>query len=93
MGNAITEKQHAEDIKIILDVGANSVRLAHYQQNSYFYDLCDESGLLVWAEVPVISRFSPKRNENMRYIVRWRLLMIFRWNRMKTTQKGRRMSK
>ena len=64
MGNAITEKQHAEDIKIILDVGANSVRLAHYQQNSYFYDLCDESGLLVWAEVPVISRFSPKRNEN-----------------------------
>ena len=64
MGNAITEKQHAEDVKIILDVGANSVRLAHYQQNSYFYDLCDESGLLVWAEVPVISRFSPKRNEN-----------------------------
>ncbi len=64
MGNAITEKQHAEDIKIILDVGANSVRLAHYQQNSYFYDLCDENGLLVWAEVPVISRFSPKRSEN-----------------------------
>lgn len=64
MGNAITEKQHAEDVKLILDVGANSVRLAHYQQNSYFYDLCDESGLLVWAEVPVISRFSSKRNKN-----------------------------
>lgn len=64
MGNAITEKQHAEDVKIILDVGANSVRLAHYQQNSYFYDLCDQNGILVWAEVPVISRFSPKRNKN-----------------------------
>ena len=64
MGNAITKKEHAEDIDLILEVGANSIRLAHYQHNRFFYDLCDEKGLIVWAEVPVISKFSPKRQKN-----------------------------
>ena len=64
MGNGITEKEHAEDLQMILDVGANAVRLAHYQQNQFFYDLCDEKGVLVWAEVPVISSFSEAKQEN-----------------------------
>ncbi len=64
MGNGITEKEHAEDLDLILDVGANSIRLAHYQQNQFFYDLCDEKGVLVWAEVPVISSFSPDKQDN-----------------------------
>ncbi len=64
MGNAITEREHREDLELILSLGANSVRLAHYQQNSYFYDLCDEYGVLVWAEAPVISSFSPAKQEN-----------------------------
>lgn len=64
MGNAITFKEHAEDVDLILEVGANAVRLAHYQQNDDFYTLCDRKGLLVWAEVPVISRFSKKRQAN-----------------------------
>lgn len=64
MGNAITEKEHEEDIRLIKEVGANSVRLAHYQHSDYFYTLCDRAGLLVWAEVPVISRFSKKRQAN-----------------------------
>ena len=64
MGNAITEKEHSEDLKLILELGANSVRLAHYQQNRYFYDLCDENGVLVWAEAPVISSFSELKQEN-----------------------------
>ena len=64
MGNGITEKEHAEDLDLILDVGANGVRLAHYQQNQFFYDLCDEKGILVWAEVPVISSFSAAKQEN-----------------------------
>lgn len=42
MGNGITEKEHSEDLDLILEVGADSIRLAHCQQNQYFYDLCDE---------------------------------------------------
>ncbi len=64
MGNAVTEKEHREDIELILEAGADSVRLAHYQQSEYFYDLCDEKGLLVWAEAPVISAFAPAKREN-----------------------------
>lgn len=64
LGNALTVKEHKEDIALIKEVGANSIRLAHYQQDKKFYDLCDEEGFLVWAEVPVISRFSVKKQEN-----------------------------
>ena len=64
MGNAITEKEHDEDIAIILESGANALRLAHYQQAPYFYDLCDKNGILVWAEIPVISEFSLKKQQN-----------------------------
>lgn len=63
-GNALLPEHHEEDIKIILESGANAVRLAHYQQSQYFYSLCDRAGLLVWAEVPVISKFSPKKQKN-----------------------------
>ncbi len=64
IGNALTMKEHEEDLAIIKEMGANSLRLAHYQQAEEFYSLCDEMGFLVWAEVPVISSFSPKRQEN-----------------------------
>lgn len=64
VGNALTLKHHEEDIDLILDVGANSVRLAHYQQAEEFYSLCDRKGLLVWAEVPVITIYSKARQQN-----------------------------
>ncbi len=64
IGNALTIKEHEEDIALILDVGANSVRLAHYQQAEEFYTLCDKKGLLVWAEVPVITMYSKARQQN-----------------------------
>ncbi len=64
VGNALTIKEHEEDIALILEVGANSVRLAHYQQSEDFYTLCDKKGLLVWAEVPVISIYSKLRQQN-----------------------------
>ena len=64
MGNALTEKEHREDLALIREVGANSIRLAHYQQDQRFYDACDEMGLLVWAEVPVISHFVDAKFEN-----------------------------
>jgi len=51
-GNALTREDHFEDAKIIADMGANCVRLAHYQQSHDIYEACDRLGLVVWAEIP-----------------------------------------
>lgn len=59
-GWAITRKDMEEDMELIREIGANSVRLAHYQHAPYFYDLCDREGLVVWTEIPYISRLSPR---------------------------------
>ncbi len=64
IGNALTIEEHREDLALIKDMGANSLRLAHYQQAEDFYDLCDEMGFLVWAEIPVISRYSKAAQDN-----------------------------
>lgn len=64
IGNALHKADHEEDIKIIMESGANTLRLAHYQHDDYFYDLCDENGLVVWAEIPYISRHMPEANDN-----------------------------
>ena len=59
MGWAITETEHRQDMELIEEIGANAVRLAHYQHSQYFYDLCDQHGMIVWAEIPFISQFIP----------------------------------
>ena len=59
MGWAITKKEHLEDAELIREIGANTVRLAHYQHDQYFYDLCDQIGFAVWAEIPYISHHLP----------------------------------
>ena len=53
-GAALTEAEHDIDMQLILEMGSNSVRLAHYQHAQYFYDLCDKEGLVVWAEIPYV---------------------------------------
>ena len=58
-GNALTREDHYRDAKIIKELGANTIRLAHYQHSQDFYDACDELGFVVWAEIPFISVMSP----------------------------------
>ena len=63
-GNALLPEHHEEDMELICEMGATTIRLAHYQHDQYFYDLCDEKGLVVWAEIPYISRHMPTGREN-----------------------------
>ncbi|MBR4040675.1 MAG: glycoside hydrolase family 2 protein [Clostridia bacterium] len=64
VGNALTHEHHKEDMELIYEVGATTIRLAHYQHDQYFYDLCDEYGMVVWAEIPYISQHMPGGREN-----------------------------
>lgn len=63
-GNALLPEHHREDIELICEMGATTIRLAHYQHDQYFYDLCDEKGLVIWAEIPYISSHMPTGREN-----------------------------
>ncbi len=63
-GNALLPEHHQEDIELICEVGATTIRLAHYQHDQYFYNLCDEKGLVIWAEIPYISKHMPNGREN-----------------------------
>ncbi len=63
-GNALLPEHHKEDINLICEMGATTIRLAHYQHDQYFYDLCDERGLIIWAEIPYISNHMPGGREN-----------------------------
>ena len=64
IGNALLPEHHKEDAELIYEVGATTIRLAHYQHNQYFYDLCDEMGFVLWAEIPYISNHMPNGREN-----------------------------
>lgn len=64
IGNALLPEHHTEDMDLICEVGATTIRLAHYQHDQFFYDLCDERGMVVWAEIPYISNHMPAGREN-----------------------------
>lgn len=66
LGNALSYEDMLEDIMLIREMGANTIRLAHYQHDQAFYDLCDQFGMIVWAEIPFISIMSddPKAVDN-----------------------------
>ena len=65
-GNALTRENHFEDARIIKELGANTIRLAHYQHSQDFYNACDQLGFIVWAEIPFISVFNkdPAAHDN-----------------------------
>ena len=63
-GNALAYEDHAADMAVIRELGANTLRLAHYQHAQEFYDLCDENGIVVWAEIPYITMHMKDGREN-----------------------------
>ena len=78
LGNALLPEHHEEDIELICEVGCTTIRLAHYQHDQYFYDLCDEKGLVIWAEIPYISNHMPTGRENT--ISQMRELVVQNYN-------------
>lgn len=64
IGNAISCEQMDQDMELIREMGANTIRLSHYQHCQYYYDLCDKYGMVVWAEIPYISAHMPEGREN-----------------------------
>lgn len=78
IGNAISREQHEQDMQLIEELGANTIRLAHYQHDQYFYDLCDKKGMIVWAEIPYISEHLPNGRANT--ITQMRELILQNYN-------------
>jgi beta-galactosidase len=76
LGWALGAAHHEEDLALILELGANAVRLAHYQHSQYFYELCDRAGLVVWAEIPLVNAltdsaaFRDNAEQQLRELVR-----------------------
>ena len=64
IGCALTDAEHKRDMEMIREIGANTIRLAHYQHADEFYDLCDEYGMVVWAEIPYITKHMPEGRQN-----------------------------
>ena len=64
IGNAISREIMERDMELIREIGANTIRLAHYQHSGYFYDLCDKYGMVAWVEIPYISAHMPNGRKN-----------------------------
>ena len=64
VGNAITKKDMDEDLALLKEIGATTVRLSHYQHDQYFYDLMDENGFVIWTEIPYISKYLKEGDDN-----------------------------
>ena len=69
-GNAITAADMEESLRHVYDMGATTVRLAHYQHDQHTYDLCDQLGLVVWTEIPYISEHMDNARDNARQQMR-----------------------
>ena len=79
-GNALTREDHYEDARLIKELGANTIRLAHYQHSQEFYDVCDEMGFVVWAEIPFISVMNPDPDAHQNCINQMKELIIQNYN-------------
>lgn len=80
MGWALTRREHLEDMALIREIGANTVRLAHYQQAPFFYDLCDRNGMVVWAEIPFITAYDAREEADENALQQMRELILQNYN-------------
>ena len=64
LGSALTDKEHDTDLAIIREIGATTIRFAHYQQAERIYAKCDSIGFMVWAEIPFVNRVSTQESGN-----------------------------
>ena len=78
IGNALRPEHHVEDMDLICEVGATTIRLAHYQHDQFFYELCDQRGQVVWAEIPYISQHMATGRQNT--IQQMRELIVQNYN-------------
>lgn len=79
-GNALTYEDHLEDAMLIKELGANTIRLAHYQHSQDFYDLCDELGFILWAEIPFISSMNQDPAAHQNCISQMKELILQNYN-------------
>ena len=79
-GNALTPEEHYDDAMLIKELGANTIRLAHYQHSQDFYDACDEIGFAVWAEIPFISVFKKGEGAHTHVMEEMKELIIQNYN-------------
>lgn len=79
-GNALTREDHYSDAKIIKELGANTIRLAHYQHSQDFYDACDELGFIIWAEIPFISIMNEDPAAHQNCISQMKELIVQNYN-------------
>ena len=64
LGSALTDKEHDADLAIIKEIGATTIRFAHYQQSERIYAKCDSIGFMIWAEIPFVNRVSTHEGDN-----------------------------
>lgn len=75
-GNALTEAEHEKDMELLIDLGVNAVRLSHYPQTDYFYDLCDKNGIIVWTEIPFVNELG--KSEEFASVTKRQLIELIR---------------
>jgi beta-galactosidase len=63
-GSALSNAQHQSDLDMIYEIGATSIRFAHYQQAEYIYAKCDSMGFVIWAEIPFVNAVSTQEGDN-----------------------------
>lgn len=79
--SALLNTDYDKDYKIIKELGANFLRLAHYPHNDYEYRKCDSLGIIVQTEIPwvnVCGKYAqPSYFQNIRQQMREMIINLY----------------